>query len=153
MFSTWLLLHSLTRWLVLGALCMAIWRAARGYLGHAPFTKADNAWRHWTATLSHVQLALGIVLYVQRPLTAYFWSHWREAIGEPEIAFFGLWHMLLMVAAVLVTTFGSALAKRRDTDRERFGTMLVWFAVALLIILVAIPWPFSPFAQRPYLRP
>jgi hypothetical protein len=30
--------------------------------------------------------------------------------------------------------------------------MALWFTAALLLILVAIPWPFSPFAQRPYLR-
>jgi cbb3-type cytochrome oxidase subunit 3 len=30
--------------------------------------------------------------------------------------------------------------------------MLVWFTIALIIIFIAIPWPFSPFANRPYFR-
>jgi len=30
--------------------------------------------------------------------------------------------------------------------------MLLFFVVALIIILIATPWPFSPFAGRPYFR-
>jgi hypothetical protein len=57
-----------------------------------------------------------------------------------------------MFTAIIVITIGSAMAKRKATDRERFKTMLTWYAIALLIIFLAIPWPFSPFANRPYFR-
>jgi hypothetical protein len=57
-----------------------------------------------------------------------------------------------MFSAIIVITIGSAMAKRKATDRERFKTMLTWYAIALLIIFLAIPWPFSPFANRPYFR-
>jgi len=37
-------------------------------------------------------------------------------------------------------------------DKEKFKIMLLWYGIALIIILIAIPWPFSPLANRPYLR-
>jgi len=57
-----------------------------------------------------------------------------------------------MLTAIVIITIGSALAKRKKTDKEKFKTMLVWFSAALLIIFIAIPWPFSPLANRPYIR-
>jgi drug/metabolite transporter (DMT)-like permease len=57
-----------------------------------------------------------------------------------------------MLTAIVLLTIGSALTKRKKDDRDKFKTMLTWFGIALIIILIAVPWPFSPFAQRPYLR-
>jgi drug/metabolite transporter (DMT)-like permease len=57
-----------------------------------------------------------------------------------------------MLVAVVVLTFGSALAKRQSEDADKFRMMLFWFVLALVIILAAIPWPFSPWIQRPLIR-
>jgi hypothetical protein len=57
-----------------------------------------------------------------------------------------------MLAAITIITIGSALAKRKQSDPEKFKTMLLWFAPGLLIIFLAIPWPFSPLANRPYFK-
>jgi hypothetical protein len=57
-----------------------------------------------------------------------------------------------MIMAIIIITIGSALAKRKSSDKEKFKTMGLWFSIALIIIFIAIPWPFSPFANRPYFR-
>jgi hypothetical protein len=57
-----------------------------------------------------------------------------------------------MFAAVTVLTIGSAMAKRQNNQQQKFRTMLVWFIFALVIIFIAIPWPFSPLAKRPLIR-
>lgn len=144
--------HNLMRWLVLAALLYAVFRAYRGYTQKRAFTKTDNALRHWTATLAHVQLLLGMVLYFKSPGTRYFWANLKEAMHNRDILFFGIIHGTLMLTAIVVLTIGSALAKRKQAHGEKFSTMLVWFSVALAIILIAVPWPFSPFANRPYFR-
>ena len=69
-----------------------------------------------------------------------------------DLTFFGLIHILFMLTAIVIITIGSALAKRKPTDSEKFKTMLLWFSLALMLIFVAIPWPFSPLANRPYFR-
>lgn len=152
MYSVLLVLHSFCRWLLCLALITAIYRALRGWLGHKPFGRGDNMLRHTTATIAHVQLVLGYLLYFNSPFIRYFREHYKEAITQFDYVFFGMIHIVLMTIAVIVLTAGSSLAKRKDTDLRQFRTMAYWFAAAFLLILIAIPWPFSPLSQRPYLR-
>lgn len=150
MYLTFLTLHSLGRWAVLAGLLLGLFRAYRGWLGQQPFTPFDDTVRHTSATVAHGQLVLGYTLYFTSPLVASF--HLRAAKHAPTTLFFGLQHVALMTVAIVVLTIGSALAKRRATDPAKFRTMALWFTAALLLILVAIPWPFSPWASRPYFR-
>lgn len=152
MYQSLIFYHSITRWLVLASLLFAIYRAYKGYTTRAIFSKTDNAVRHWTATIAHIQLLIGMVLYFQSPVIKYFWASRAKAIKNLDMAFFGIIHISIMLTAIVLITIGSALAKRKATDREKFKTMLIWFSVSLFMIFIAIPWPFSPFANRPYFR-
>jgi hypothetical protein len=140
------------RWLVLASLLFAIYRAYKGYFSKATFSKTDNAVRHWTATIAHIQLMIGIVLYFQSPIIKYFLANFKEAVRAFDLLFFGLIHGSLMITAIVIITIGSAKAKRKTVDQEKFKTMLLWFSIALIIIFISIPWPFSPLANRPYYR-
>ncbi|OUJ74706.1 hypothetical protein [Hymenobacter crusticola] len=150
MYALLLTLHSLFRWVVLAGLLLGLGRAYRGWLGRRAFTRLDNTVRHTVATLAHVQLMLGYGLYFASPLVQAF--HLRDTEHAPTALFFGFQHVATMTVAIVVLTIGSALAKRRTTSEEQFRTMALWFTAALLLILLAIPWPFSPFASRPYFR-
>jgi len=152
MYQTLTFYHSIMRWLLLASLLYAIYRAYRGFTSNDQFSKTDNAIRHWTATISHIQLVIGIILYTQSPIIKYFWNNFNEAIHDIDTAFFGLIHIILMLTAIILITIGSALSKRKTTDKEKFKIMLVWFSISLVIIFIAIPWPFSPLTNRPYFR-
>lgn len=140
------------RWLVLASLLYAIYRAYKGYTLNSQFSKSDNAVRHWTATIAHIQLVIGITLYTQSPIIKYFWHNFKEAIQNMDVAFYGLIHIILMLTAIILITIGSSLTKRKTTDKEKFKTVLIWFLISLIIIFIAIPWPFSPLSNRPYFR-
>ncbi len=152
MYSVLLLLHSLFRWLVLITLLYTLYRAWTGYRNNKPFTKADNAFRHWTATTAHIQLMIGFTLYLKSPLIKSLFVRFAAGVRHPEMAFFGIAHILLMLIAIVIITIGSAMAKRKTTSREKFLTIIRYYSIALLLIFIAIPWPFSPFAGRPYIR-
>lgn len=152
MYQTLTFLHSTLRWFVLISLIISLYKAYRGYSQKTTFTKTDNAIRHWTATIAHLQLMVGITLYFQSPIIKYFLKNFSTAKENFDLLFFGLIHSTLMLIAVIIITIGSAMAKRKTLDNEKFKTMLVWYGLALLLIFVAIPWPFSPFANRPYFR-
>ena len=152
MYYLLLVLHSTFRWLVLMALGVALYRAARGHLQRRSFTPVDDKVRHWTATIAHIQLILGILLYIKSPGVQSFYANVRTSLVSLDLSFFATYHFLFMLSAIVVLTIGSAKAKRASTDAGKFETMLVWFSVATLIILIAVPWPFSPLAARPYLR-
>jgi drug/metabolite transporter (DMT)-like permease len=144
--------HSIFRWVVFLSL---IWAIVNSYLklrSEKFFSKSDNALRHWTATFAHIQLIIGVILYIKSPIVKQYWKNSLTAGVSFEPVFFSIIHIALMILAVVVLTIGSALAKRKLEDSDKFKTILLWFGLALLIILVSIPWPFSPLAQRPYLR-
>ncbi len=152
MYQTLTFLHSLFRWLVVLSLAYSIFRAFKGYFFDRKFSKTDDSVRHWTATIAHTQLILGITLYSQSPIIKYFWKNFNEAKESFDLLFFGIIHIFLMLFSIILITIGSAVSKRKTTDKEKFKTMLIYFIIALLIIFIAIPWPFSPFANRPYFR-
>ncbi len=152
MYPIVLTLHSFVRWFVLLSLSFAIYHAWNGYFKKRSYTRFDNNVRHWTATIAHIQFMLGFILYIISPVTNYFLQNFREGIHLREIRFFGLEHSTMMFLAIVVISIGSAKAKRRTDDIEKFKTMGIWFAIGLFLILTSIPWPFSPFTSRPYLR-
>ncbi|BAP32634.1 uncharacterized protein CHSO_3597 [Chryseobacterium sp. StRB126] len=138
--------------MVLLSLFYSVFRAYKGYFSSGEFLKVDNAARHWTATIAHIQLVFGIILYSQSPIIKYFWNNFDEAKESFDVVFFGMIHISLMLLAIILITIGSSISKRKTTDRDKFKTLLIYYVIALIIIFSAIPWPFSPFANRPYLR-
>ncbi|GAA3990557.1 hypothetical protein GCM10022210_50240 [Mucilaginibacter dorajii] len=131
----------------------AIFRAYYGWLLKSGFSGFDNNVRHWTATITHIQLILGLWLYFISPIVAYFLQHFSTAMHERAIRFFGMEHITMMLIGIILITIGSAKAKRKTTDREKFKTMAIWFTLALLVILSSVPWSFSPLISRPNFRP
>jgi NADH:ubiquinone oxidoreductase subunit 2 (subunit N) len=152
MYSILLSLHSLVRWLVLASLLYAIINSYIGWRRQREFSATDNAVRHWTATIVHIQFMLGIVLYFLSPIVSYFHNNFREAVHLREIRFFGMEHSLMMVIAVSIISVGSAKAKRKSNDQEKFKTIALWFFIGLLFIMSSIPWSFSPLVNRPNFR-
>ncbi len=145
-------LHSWMRWLVLISLMYAIYRAYRGWTTGRRFSRYDNTVRHTTATIAHVQLLIGLTLYVVSPLVQYFLHNFKTAVHERQTRFFGMEHSVVMLLGIVIITIGSAKAKRKLTDRQKFRTMAVWFTIGLLVILSSIPWPFAPWGSRPWFR-
>lgn len=112
----------------------------------------DNTARIVAASSAHLQLVIGLTLYVISPVVRYFLTYFKEAVHQREIRFFGMEHVTMMLLAIVLLTIGSAKTKRKTTDRQKFKTMAIWFTIALLIIFLSIPWHFSPFTSRPYFR-
>lgn len=152
MYQTLTFYHNIMRWFVLASLCLSIYKAYKGYSSKLLFSKTDNSIRHWTATIAHIQLIIGMVLYFNSPIIKYFFSNYKEASKSINNFFFGFIHSSLMLLSIVIITIGSAVSKRKLNDLDKFKTMLVWYSIALIIILIVIPWPFSPFANRPYFR-
>jgi cytochrome b561 len=152
MYIILLTIHSLVRWLVLISLLFAIYRAYKGWFTGKPFLKSDETVRLITATIAHIQFGVGIYLYFVSPIVGYFLHQYKDAVKVGEIRFFGMEHSLMMLIAITIISIGSVKVKNKSKDNEKFRTMAIWFTIGLLVILVSIPWPFSPLVSRPYFR-
>lgn len=153
MYPIILALHSAVRWLVLLSLIIALFRGYRGWRAKLNFGNLDNSIRYWTVTIAHIQLVLGLTLYFISPITNYFIGHFSDAVHQREIRFFGMEHSIVMLAAIVCITIGSAKAKRKKTSHEKFRIIVIWISIALVLILSSIPWAFSPLTSRPHFRP
>ncbi|GAB3512483.1 hypothetical protein [Emticicia fontis] len=146
MYEIFVFLHSIFRWLVLISLLYAIGRSIQGLISKRTFSKADSLARTVATTISHTQLLIGFTLYfVLSPITQFFMK--SGAGGNQEIWFFGIYHISMMFISIIVITIGGSIAKRAETDHARFKTILIYFSIALVLILLAIPW-FRPFFRN-----
>lgn len=152
MYLILLILHSLLRWFLLISLIYTIYRSFDGWLKNKTFSKMDETLRSTTTTLTHIQLIIGILLYIISPLIAAFFRNFKDLVHNREIRFFGIEHNIMMLAAIIIITIGSIIAKRKSLDQDKFKTIAIWFTIGLIIILISIPWSFSPLAGRPLFR-
>jgi cytochrome bd-type quinol oxidase subunit 2 len=143
-------IHSYLRYLVLISLITTIYLAWEGLYFNKQYGKTDRILAAATSGISHIQLLLGFVIYFQSQVVQGFWAN--KALVWTENLFFAIVHFATMSIAIVVITIGAALAKRERDDKKRFKTILNYFTIALILILIAIPWPFSPLAKRPFIR-
>jgi hypothetical protein len=142
--------HSILRYLVLLSILVVIYLAWEGLTFKKSYTSLHRIATASASGISHLQLLVGFVLYFFSPTAQSFWQ--TKSMCWSDGLFFALVHFGLMSAAIVILTVGAALAKREVEERRRFRILFNYFVLALLIILIAIPWPFSPLAQRPWFR-
>ncbi len=146
-----LIAHSWIRWLVLITLVFAIYRAFKGWIAAGEFRKVDGLSRTLASLAVRIETGVGILLYVVSPITRYFISNIREASGIPQVAMFGWMHPVGMIIAIALIETGGARSKKATEDYKKFARVDIFYVIALIIILLNIPWPFSP-ASRPLFR-
>lgn len=146
MYSITIFFHSVFRWFVLLSLLYAIGSSLQGIISKRTYNKTDKLARVLANTMSHTQLLMGFTLYFGlSPITIYFMKN--GAGGNYEINFFGIYHIAMMFGSITVMTIGGSVSKRAATDRKKFKTIAIYFSVALVLILMAIPW-FRPFFRN-----
>jgi membrane protein DedA with SNARE-associated domain len=71
------------------------------------------------------------------------------AMKDPYSRFFAVEHLAGMLIAIILIHIGKAQGKRPIGDRAKHKRTMIFYLVALLIILASIPWPFREiFANR-----
>ncbi|AKD55959.1 hypothetical protein [Spirosoma radiotolerans] len=146
-----LVIHNAFRWLVLASLLAVLVSGYSGWLGGRSYRPADQTVRVVATSIAHTQLLIGFYLYAISPIVSYYW-HLGAGTDAPEFRFFGLIHIGLMFTSVIIMTVGSSKAKRQTDAKQKFKTTAIYFTIGLILILIAIPWPFSPLATRPWTR-
>lgn len=123
------------------ALLAALGYAYRGWLGRRPYRPAD---RHLGAVLTgllHLQLLLGLTLYFGlSPWVRLAAANRRAAWHDPTLRFWAITHISLMLKAIIVAQIGQSIAKRAATDAAWPRWSALSYSVALILILLGIPW-------------
>ena len=152
MYTAFLLIHSTLRWAVLVLALLALARAIRGVTGRREWLSADSAIGAWFTGSVDLQLLLGLVLYIfLSPFTKEAFADFGAAMRNPPLRFFAVEHLTGMIVAVALTHVGRARSKRAGPAAQRHKAALVFYALALVIMVLSIPWPGTP-GGRPLIR-
>jgi uncharacterized membrane protein YidH (DUF202 family) len=127
--------HSLFRYLVLLAVAYAGFVALAGYLRKRPIRHMHRSMAIVAVVLCHLQLALGLVLYLSR-FKAYGTAGHIGIYWKYE-------HIGMMVIGIALVTAGRALARRAKYERAKQLRVAAFYLSALLIFLLSTPWPFT----------
>ncbi len=140
MYQTLLVLHSWSRWFVVIFGLIAVFRAYAGYSGRRPFGGADNGMSAAFSGFMWLQVIIGLGLYFgdTRP-----WGlHGLQVYGmkNAEARFFGMEHIAVMILAAIVAQVGRIAVKKTIDSTQKHRKALLYFGVALLLVLLMIPW-------------
>lgn len=129
-------LHNLFRWVWVLAALLALGAAYSGWLQKRAYTPRDRTFGMIFVSVMDVQLLLGGILY--------FIGNWGVKAfslgGGMQVLYFAVEHTPAMLVALVIAHIGSARAKRATEDVLKHRTSAIFFTIAALLVLVAIPW-------------
>ncbi len=126
-------LHSINRWLVIVFLLVSIVLLIKNKSLNKKIKTVSI-----TAMLAHLQLLIGIVLYIISPMVIFS----AESMSNHLTRFYLVEHTTLMLISIILLTLGSKVYKKLNYNLTAHRKALVYYIIALVLILVAIPWPF-----------
>jgi hypothetical protein len=139
-----LVIHNILRWAVLLFGVWAVISALGAVISKRDYRNSDNKSSFFFMLSCDIQLLLGLILY----FTGMWFEKVKAGMGavmkDPVDRFFAVEHALMMIIAWLLVHVGRSMVKRADTDAQKHKRTLVYFGIALIIILAMIPWPFRP---------
>jgi hypothetical protein len=134
--------HSVLRWVILILLLIAFYKN---------FADRDNA---FTATHQKLGLFLMICADIMLLVGLYQWIRgplglksiqavgFKEIMGNSYARFYAIEHTTGMLLAIILIHLGYSYGKKSVPDSQKHKRVLLYFGLALLIILISIPWPF-----------
>jgi len=152
MYDFVLLAHSWLRWLVLLAALAAVALAVGGVSTRRPWTPVDDRAGLWLTAVLDLQMLLGLALFIfLSPVTKSAFVDMAAAMKAPDVRFFIADHPVGMIIAIALAHVGRARVRKAADTASRHKRALVFFGLALVMILLSIPWPFMSSA-RPLFR-
>ena len=134
-------IHSYWAYLVLIVLISAVLKSVTGYFSNKDYDA--NAFRLslFTLIVSHIQLLIGLLLY----FTSARFDLWNDlGVGEvmknSNIRLYLVEHPSINILAVALITIGYSKHKKKLEDSAKFKTFVIFYGLALVLVLSRIPW-------------
>jgi cell division protein FtsW (lipid II flippase) len=148
MYSAVLTTHSWLRWVIVLLAFVAVLRAIMGWQSRRMWTRVDDRTGLMLMIAVDLQLLLGLLLYfVYSPLTALAMDDFGNAMQTPGLRYWAVEHVFSAVIGIALIHVGRMRAKKTSDSKRKHRTTAIFFSLALLALLVAIPWPGTPNAR------
>ena len=130
--------HSGLRWLALILIIYAIFNALTAIKQGRDFEKKDKMIGLFTLISFHTQLLIGLILFFTSAKVVFVSGFMKESM----LRFFAIEHPLMMLISIALVTIGYSKSKKETSSRLKFRKILVFYTIALVVLLAGIPWPF-----------
>ncbi len=144
-------LHNILRWVILILLIASVIKSYTGWQQKKVFAAADKKTWLFTMIAAHTTLLIGLY-------QLFFGRYGIISKGIPEgvnvmkdkfYRFFLVEHPTGMIIAIVLITLGYGMSKKAVSDETKFKKAFWYFLVALIVILITVPWPFRQIVGRP----
>lgn len=139
MYEAILSAHNWVRWPIILAGLFALHVTYHSY-GTATFSRQVRRAGSIFVGLLDLQLLIGIVLAFVSPIVKLGMQDMAETMSNRASRFITLEHEVLLVLAIIFGHIGSARIKRIQLDSYVRRQSFLWYGLALLLVLIAIPW-------------
>ena len=141
MYSTLLFIHSWLRWALLLVGIIVIIRAFTGWFGKKDYLKSDDALSISLIALFHIQLILGLLLFLFfSPIVNTALQNFSAAMKDQQLRFWTLEHSSIMILSIFIAQFGRIKIKKASLAVDKFRNEAIYFTLAYILILSRIPW-------------
>lgn len=136
LYTTLLFIHNLVRWVVLGA---------AGYTLAKPLEKRPGL---VLVAAIDAQVLIGLAMYTSiSPVTHLALANMKDAMKDHALRFWAVEHPFAMLIALIAVHVGRVAARRAKDDAARKKLVVRWTAIALVALIVGMPWPFLPYGR------
>lgn len=140
MYETVKFIHSYWAYLVVLVLLVAVINSIVGYISNKEYGATNFRIALFSLIVTHIQLLLGIVLYLTPANLSRFNGGMGEAMQNPMLRLYLVEHPLFMILAVVFVTIGYSKHKKKLTSKPKFKMIAIFYTLALIAILTRIPW-------------
>jgi hypothetical protein len=145
MYTALLFLHSWLRWVVIFCGIASLGGAVSGVTTRRSWQAGDNLRLVLFTTSLDVQLLIGLILYAfLSPVTQSGFDNMGLTMRDPVLRFFVVEHLVGMVVAMALAHVGRARVKKASDAVARHRTVLIFVGLAMVALLLSIPWPGMP---------
>ena len=144
-------LHNLLRWVILILLLASILKSYSGWQQKKLFTAGDKKIWLFTLIAAHITLLVGLYqwLFGRYGLVSKGLPEGTNIMKDKFYRFFLVEHPTGMIISIILITLGYGMAKKQVSDETKFKKAFWYFVIALMVILITVPWPFRQIVGRP----
>ena len=144
-------LHNIFRWVILIFAVIVIVQSMSGMGSNKNFTKGHKRNALLLMISMDIQLLLGLFLYfagawgLKNIQNQGFGNVMKDSVSR----FWAVEHLLGMLIALILIHIGYSATKKMIPDVAKFKKLFWCTLIALIAILISIPWPFREMIGRP----
>lgn len=142
MYNGLLHLHSVLRWVILILLLVALFKSFADR--NKAFTPGHKKTGLFLMITADIMFLVGMYQWITGPwgLKSIQTNGMSNVMKNASLRFFAVEHLLGMLIAIVLIHVGYTYSKKDIPDAMKHKRVLLFYGLALLIILISIPWPF-----------